>query len=606
MAADAAVPRLEPVAAFASPVSTAAKQRAGRTDYSDRLSREISRGNHRPRPVDSATERPASAASGPRHAERSGSPVVERPIGIKRNTDSSSESPPPESVSADRDRADAVGKPHPGSGKVASPEQTDVGTVGEAGAEGSTVEVIEVDLADASTPSVGMPPQAEIPPPPWSSDDSAPPDAGAAESSVAGRAEAQAPAAIAELLLGSDPGPESSETIQSPEADIEATPVGPRGFATSVLPAEEDASAGTRSSGMERQIIPTAVSEPAVLTRGDADANSIEQAVVEPAGSGNLTSVDSSAEVAAEQDAVPPQIFGPSDDVAQDPAPPLPGRAAVPNSDASEAPAERPKAESTPSAGSAVPTPAGTVLELSPTPLKAGRADAAGVSQAGGISGPPAEGAGEPAAPLSESSSLPGSESADPGPAPSPLRYAETNRAQRLGSDTIAARAAAGNEIAGHAASALRAADILDRPIKIRLTPPELGALHVEVSRRDGKVSAQFEVTTTAAHAALNDQLSTLRESLGRAGVIVDRIEVRLAEPTREEGRSEDDREGQGQRRQTSDDEGRRQDDRRSSAIGEAEEGGRENGGRAASRPSAKPTESWVRTNVTDEIDIQV
>ena len=90
-----------------------------------------------------------------------------------------------------------------------------------------------------------------------------------------------------------------------------------------------------------------------------------------------------------------------------------------------------------------------------------------------------------------------------------------------------------------HAAAALRAAAGLDRPIRIRLSPAELGALQVEVGRHEGALHARFEVTTTAAQSALNDHLPALRESLGRSGLTVDRIDVRLVEPTQEEGRSD-------------------------------------------------------------------
>lgn len=90
-----------------------------------------------------------------------------------------------------------------------------------------------------------------------------------------------------------------------------------------------------------------------------------------------------------------------------------------------------------------------------------------------------------------------------------------------------------------HAAAALRAAAGFDRPIRIRLSPAELGALQVEVGRHEGSLHARFEVTTPAAQAMLHDHLSALRESLGRAGVTVDRIDVRLVETTPDEGRAD-------------------------------------------------------------------
>jgi flagellar hook-length control protein FliK len=115
-------------------------------------------------------------------------------------------------------------------------------------------------------------------------------------------------------------------------------------------------------------------------------------------------------------------------------------------------------------------------------------------------------------------------------------------------------------EIASQAATALRGSESLDRPIRIRLTPPELGVLRVEVSRQEGGILARFEVTTIAAQSALNDQLSTLRDSLTRAGLPVERIDVRVVEPRQDERMSEERQDsGDGRHSQS---EGRRHNER--------------------------------------------
>nr|MDQ3332759.1 flagellar hook-length control protein FliK [Planctomycetota bacterium] len=100
-----------------------------------------------------------------------------------------------------------------------------------------------------------------------------------------------------------------------------------------------------------------------------------------------------------------------------------------------------------------------------------------------------------------------------------------------------------------------------DRPIRIRLSPADLGAMQVEVSRQQGSLAARFEVTTSAAQSMLNEHLPALRESLGRSGLTIDRVEVRLVESTpddnRPQGRQGDERQGREHQRQ----EHRRQDE---------------------------------------------
>ncbi|HEX6984806.1 MAG TPA: flagellar hook-length control protein FliK [Planctomycetaceae bacterium] len=160
------------------------------------------------------------------------------------------------------------------------------------------------------------------------------------------------------------------------------------------------------------------------------------------------------------------------------------------------------------------------------------------------------------------------------------------------------------DDLPDHAAAALRAAASLDRPIRIRLTPPELGTLRVEVSRQEGGVAARFEVTTAAAQSTLAEHLSSLRESLGRAGLPVERIEIRLAEPRPDDGRS-DDRHG-GERQESQQHGGQRRDD------GERR---RESAGRPSAesdsdfneRPTDdEPSGAASRRSDADLLDIQV
>ena len=66
------------------------------------------------------------------------------------------------------------------------------------------------------------------------------------------------------------------------------------------------------------------------------------------------------------------------------------------------------------------------------------------------------------------------------------------------------------------------------KQLTVRLHPPELGALQIEiVSRADG-ILANLKVETAAAHKALTENLAQLREVLAQQGTPVDRIEVHI------------------------------------------------------------------------------
>jgi flagellar hook-length control protein FliK len=65
--------------------------------------------------------------------------------------------------------------------------------------------------------------------------------------------------------------------------------------------------------------------------------------------------------------------------------------------------------------------------------------------------------------------------------------------------------------------------------MQLHLSPPQLGALQVDVSVRDGVLSARLEAQAPATQQILVDNLSQLKDSLTQQGVNFDRIEVRLA-----------------------------------------------------------------------------
>ncbi len=88
-------------------------------------------------------------------------------------------------------------------------------------------------------------------------------------------------------------------------------------------------------------------------------------------------------------------------------------------------------------------------------------------------------------------------------------------------------------------ASLIQQSEQQDRGLIVRLHPPELGALQIEVNRRDGMLIARIEVQTQAAHQLLGDSLPKLHEALAQLGATVERIDLQLvaAEVSQEQPR---------------------------------------------------------------------
>lgn len=68
--------------------------------------------------------------------------------------------------------------------------------------------------------------------------------------------------------------------------------------------------------------------------------------------------------------------------------------------------------------------------------------------------------------------------------------------------------------------------------VRLRLYPPALGTVRIEVSSVRGAVTVRIETSTSAAHQALNANLGALRESLSSAGVDMRGVEVNYRNPS--------------------------------------------------------------------------
>jgi flagellar hook-length control protein FliK len=77
-------------------------------------------------------------------------------------------------------------------------------------------------------------------------------------------------------------------------------------------------------------------------------------------------------------------------------------------------------------------------------------------------------------------------------------------------------------------ARAFTAAQERDGEIRLRLSPPELGSLRLEVRVHDGALTAQLHTETDTARTAILDNLPALRERLADQGVRIERFDVDL------------------------------------------------------------------------------
>jgi flagellar hook-length control protein FliK len=67
--------------------------------------------------------------------------------------------------------------------------------------------------------------------------------------------------------------------------------------------------------------------------------------------------------------------------------------------------------------------------------------------------------------------------------------------------------------------------------LKLRLSPPELGSIRLEVKLHEGVLSARIETETRDAQRVLNENLLILRERLAEQNIKVERFDVDVFNP---------------------------------------------------------------------------
>jgi flagellar hook-length control protein FliK len=77
-------------------------------------------------------------------------------------------------------------------------------------------------------------------------------------------------------------------------------------------------------------------------------------------------------------------------------------------------------------------------------------------------------------------------------------------------------------------ARAFHRAEGTEGTLRLRLSPPELGSLRLEITLRNGALSARLETETPAARSLLLDNLPVLRDRLAEQGVRVEQFDVDL------------------------------------------------------------------------------
>jgi len=85
-------------------------------------------------------------------------------------------------------------------------------------------------------------------------------------------------------------------------------------------------------------------------------------------------------------------------------------------------------------------------------------------------------------------------------------------------------------------AKAFRTADDQGGQIRIRLSPPELGSLKLEITLRNGVMTAKLETETNSARTLLLDNLPALRQRLADQNIKIERFDVDLRQDGRGDG----------------------------------------------------------------------
>jgi flagellar hook-length control protein FliK len=143
-------------------------------------------------------------------------------------------------------------------------------------------------------------------------------------------------------------------------------------------------------------------------------------------------------------------------------------------------------------------------------------------------------------------------------------------------------------EMANRVAETLRTAFEGGGSLRVRLEPPALGRVQIEVQSESGAVSARLEVQTPAARQTLLDNISLLHDAIGQTGASVGRIEIEVVPQQQHDSNGSDPRDANS---------GGQQQDSGANSQGRSSDPG---GSGRQQNPGGR------RTAALDEIDIEV
>lgn len=135
---------------------------------------------------------------------------------------------------------------------------------------------------------------------------------------------------------------------------------------------------------------------------------------------------------------------------------------------------------------------------------------------------------------------------------------------------------------------AMKAAQQRDGKIQVRLSPPDLGSVKIELAVQNGVLSAKLEAETPAARNLLLDSLPALRERLAQQDIRVEKFDVDV----RRDGGGND---GGGQA-----------EDRTADQSGERQSGRQRTAARAVALPAASPRHLAASSSAAAGLDIRV
>ena len=138
------------------------------------------------------------------------------------------------------------------------------------------------------------------------------------------------------------------------------------------------------------------------------------------------------------------------------------------------------------------------------------------------------------------------------------------------------------------------------RPLRIRLDPPELGVLSIEVQTQGGQVSARLQVESSTAQRLLLDHLPQLQDALAQQTGGATQVEVSRSEPTN----SDSQQQSYSQEQSTSQQQQQQQQQKRANSVGRSRVDGIEHPGEPQEDTSSPQRSS--RSDALIGIDIEV